>query len=93
MESSGLCLQYFIGMGNFSRNCQCMKLKIGYFENIVFENRFISLASYGKSKIFVDGHVAFHNFRHVYGISETFQKVGTKLGTFQVQVQEHTIPF
>jgi hypothetical protein len=57
MESSGLCLQYFIGMGNFPQNCQWMKLEIGNFEKIVLENRFISLASYGKSKMFVDGHL------------------------------------
>jgi hypothetical protein len=57
MESSGLCLQYFIGMGNFPRNCTWMKLKIGNFEKIVFGNQFISLASYVKSKLFVDGHL------------------------------------
>jgi hypothetical protein len=59
MESSGLCLQYFIGMGNFPRNCQCtwMKLENGNFEKIVFGNQFISLASYGKYKLFVDGHL------------------------------------
>jgi hypothetical protein len=34
-----------------------MKLEIGNFEKIVFGNRFISLASYGKSKMFVDGHL------------------------------------
>jgi hypothetical protein len=38
MESSSLCLQYFIGMGNFPRNCQWMKLVIGNFEKIVFGN-------------------------------------------------------
>jgi hypothetical protein len=43
--------------GNFPRNCQWMKLEIGNFEKIVFENRVISLASYGKSKMFVDGHL------------------------------------
>jgi hypothetical protein len=32
-------------------------LEIGYFEKIVFGNRFIFLASYGKSKMFVDGHL------------------------------------
>jgi hypothetical protein len=57
MESSGLCLQYFNGIGNFPRNCPLMKLEIGNFEKIVFENRFKSLASYGKSKMFVDGHL------------------------------------
>jgi hypothetical protein len=57
MEISALCLQYFIGMGNFPRNCQWMKLVIGNFEKIVFGNRFISLASYGKTKMFVDGHL------------------------------------
>jgi hypothetical protein len=44
-------------MGNFPRNCQWMKLAIGNFEKIVFGNRFISLASYGKSEMFVDGHL------------------------------------
>jgi hypothetical protein len=34
-----------------------MKLEIGNFEKIVFGNRFISLASYRKSKMFVDGHL------------------------------------
>jgi hypothetical protein len=34
-----------------------MKLEIGNFEKIVFGNRFISLESYGKSKMFVDGHL------------------------------------
>jgi hypothetical protein len=57
MESSGLCLQYFIGMGNFPRNCKWMKLDIGHFEKIVFGNRLIFLASYGNSKMFVDGHL------------------------------------
>jgi hypothetical protein len=57
MESSGLCLQYFIGMGNFPRNCQWMKLEIGNFEKIVLGNRFISLASFGKSTMFVDGRL------------------------------------
>jgi hypothetical protein len=57
MESSGLCLQYFIGMGNFPQNCQWIKLENGNFENIEFGNRFITLASYGKSKMFVDGHL------------------------------------
>jgi hypothetical protein len=45
MECSGLCLQHFIGMGNFPRNCQWMKLEIDNFEKIVFGNRFISLHS------------------------------------------------
>jgi hypothetical protein len=49
MESSGLCLQHFIGMGNFPRNCQWMKLEIGNLEKIELGNRVISLASYGKS--------------------------------------------
>jgi hypothetical protein len=44
-------------MGNFPRNCQWMKLLIANFEKIVFGNRFISLASYGESKMFVDGHL------------------------------------
>jgi hypothetical protein len=44
-------------MGNFLRNCQWMKLEIGNFEKIVFRNRFISRASYGKSKMLVDGHL------------------------------------
>jgi hypothetical protein len=34
-----------------------MKLEIGNFKKIVFGNQFISLASYGKSKMFVDGHL------------------------------------
>jgi hypothetical protein len=34
-----------------------MKLVIGNFEKIVFGNRYISLASYGKIKMFVDGHL------------------------------------
>jgi hypothetical protein len=44
-------------MGNFPRNCQWMKLEIGNFEKNVFGNRLKSLASYGKSKMFVDGHL------------------------------------
>jgi hypothetical protein len=47
-------------MGNFLLNCQWMKLEIGNFEKIVFGNRFISLPSYGKSLMFVDGHLE-HN--------------------------------
>jgi hypothetical protein len=69
MESSGLCLQYFIGMGNFPRNCQWMKLEIGNFEKIEFVNRFISLASYGKSKMFVDGHLEHKYSFPIYNIS------------------------
>jgi hypothetical protein len=57
MESYSLCLQYLIGKGNFPRNCQWMELEIGNFEKIVFRNRFISLAFYGKSKMFVDVHL------------------------------------
>jgi hypothetical protein len=58
MEGFGLCLQYIIGMGNFPRNCQGIKLEIGNFEKIVFGNQFISLVSYIKSKLFVEvmGH-------------------------------------
>jgi hypothetical protein len=48
MESSGLCLQYFIDMVNFPRNSQWIKLEIGNFEKIVFENRLISQASFRK---------------------------------------------
>jgi hypothetical protein len=48
---------YFIGMGNFPRNCPWMKLEIGNFDKIVFGNPFISKMSKKKSKMFVDGHL------------------------------------
>jgi hypothetical protein len=43
MKSSGLCLQYFNGMGNSPGNCQWMKLEIGNFEKIVFGNLLLLL--------------------------------------------------
>jgi hypothetical protein len=56
MENSGLCLQYFIGMGNFPRNCQYtwMKLEIGNFEKIVFGNLWYLTESL---KMFVNVHL------------------------------------
>jgi hypothetical protein len=45
MESSGLCLQYFIGMGNFPQNCRWIKLAIGNFEKIEFSASSLKFAT------------------------------------------------
>jgi hypothetical protein len=47
-----------------------MKLESGNFEKIEFGNRFISLASYGKSKMFVDGHLEHKSSFPMMGLPE-----------------------